>query len=499
MGILSSGKPKSKFAAEQTVTKVKVPVQQAPRPKPKQQLTVPVANGKRAGSVASSSRANGTPRPSPKPRSSVVRLSSASPAPSSADERSSARKRKVGGSSRSPASPKYAEDSDSDEDNWANNLVAQKRQKQSHNINRELRHPHMWAGDDVNPREIRIIHASEIASLDTRCRPALGLDSDNVAIKLRYPGSKYPEQYELVIGKDIIDPIEDIKTTVKFVASNYLSDADAKVFLDPNTGVYRQLDRRANTKDGKGFKMAVKDYNDRLLALQKRGLIAAHLDVSHELEDRLVHFILKQSYDRTVAPKVELLRKYENGTDNVYGELNPPFVTSILVDRLKMTSDQVFVDLGSGVGNVVLQAALEIGCESWGCEMMENACKLADAQEAEFSARCRLWGVKPGKIRLEQGDFRKNKPILEILKRADVILVNNQAFTSGLNASLVTMFLDLKAGCKIVSLKSFVYDNTNAKNDIATQILDVEYLTYPEEWVSWTDKSGTYCISTKKT
>ena len=28
----------------------------------------------------------------------------------------------------------------------------------------------------------------------------------------------------------MIDPIEDIKTIVKFVASNYLPDADAKIF-----------------------------------------------------------------------------------------------------------------------------------------------------------------------------------------------------------------------------------------------------------------------------
>ena len=76
------------------------------------------------------------------------------------------------------------------------------------------------------------------------------------------------------------------------------------------------------------------------------------------------------------------------------------------------------VDLGSGVGNVVLQAALEIGCESWGCEMMPNACTLADLQQAEFKARCRLWGITPGKTRLVQGDFLTEQSIIEVLKRA---------------------------------------------------------------------------------
>ena len=198
MGIFDQ---RSKHKVEQTVTKVQVRVPLHPQPKPKQQqLAVPTPNAKRAGSAASSRHASGTPRASPNPRSSSsVRFESASPVLSSADERSVARKRKAAvASSRSPASPRYAEDSDPDDDeeNWADMLVAQKRQKQVHvNINRTLRHPRMWAGDDAHAKEIPIIHASELASLDRKCTPALGLDPDNVGIKLRYPGSKFPEQF----------------------------------------------------------------------------------------------------------------------------------------------------------------------------------------------------------------------------------------------------------------------------------------------------------------
>lgn len=299
-------------------------------------------------------------------------------------------------------------------------------------------------------------------------------------------------------GKDKIDAVKDITTVVKFVAENYLSDEDAQPFLEPTAGICRQLERSTNVKDGEGFKSAVKDYNKRVFALQKDGTIAEHLDTISSLPSDLVAFILDQVYDRTVAPKVELLKKYENGSDNVYGELLHQFITDILVRETKMTSQQVFVDLGSGVGNVVLQAALEIGCESWGCEMMENACDLADAQLKEFQARCQLWGVAPGKAQLERGDFRTNERILEVLRRADVVLVNNQAFTSQLNDSLVSMFLDLKSGCKIVSLKSFVHEHKSASNDVAMSILDVQDLTYPSDYVSWTHQGGTYCISTRK-
>jgi H3 lysine-79-specific histone-lysine N-methyltransferase len=130
--------------------------------------------------------------------------------------------------------------------------------------------------------------------------------------------------------------------------------------------------------------------------------------------------------------------------------------------------------------------------------MMENACNLAEAQKKEFTARCRMWGIAPGKVHLERGDFRKSERTLAALKRADVVLVNNQAFTSELNDHLVNIFLDLKIGCKIVSLKSFVHDNKIAENDVASSILEVEHLRYHEGYVSWTGAGGTFCISTRK-
>ncbi len=303
--------------------------------------------------------------------------------------------------------------------------------------------------------------------------------------------------YELVWGKEKIDGAVDIMRVVQLVASTYLTDAEAKPFLDQDDGIYRRLEKSKNTKDGKSFKATLAEYNDQLLALQKKGAIAKNIDAMRGVPRELVKFILEQVYDRTVAPKVELLSKYENGSDNVYGELLHGFVSNIF-ERTKLTSDMVFVDLGSGVGNVTLQAAVERGCESWGCEMMENACNLAEEQKKEFAARCRLWGIAPGKVHLERGDFRKSERTLAALKRADVVLVNNQAFTSQLNDNLVNMFLDLKIGCKIVSLKTFVHDNKNSENDVASSILDVEDLTYPPGYVSWTGAAGTFCISTRK-
>lgn len=248
-----------------------------------------------------------------------------------------------------------------------------------------------------------------------------------------------------------------------------------------------------------GFTKALDDYNAVVNSLRESGKISAILDEKHGLSESIVIRIMTQTYDRAVSPRVDLLRKYENGTNEIYGELKSNLVYAILAET-RITSSQVFVDLGSGVGNVVLQAALQVGCESWGCEIMENACTLADAQKAEFEARCRLWGIEPGLARLEHGDFMTNTDIRGALQRADVVLVNNEVFTPELNVSLVNLFLDLKEGCKIVSLKSFVPHNrkiSNYNNNDPSNILEVEKKSYSTKSVSWKDEGGDYYIATK--
>ena len=314
-------------------------------------------------------------------------------------------------------------------------------------------------------------------------------------------------RYDLVYGKDKIDSIREIYDIARIVPEVYLTEDQQKHFTDENTGHIRKIQRAMNLLSRNrqeqdlidGFKNAVDTYNEALEDLIKDGILAKNLDNRHHLPLDMVHIILRQVYDRAVSPEVDLLKAYENGTDNVYGELLDSFISKILKET-KIKSDQVFVDLGSGVGNVVLQAALEIGCESLGCEMMKNAYTLADRQKEEFQARCRLWGVRPGRVRLEKGDFLENNPIKETIKRADVILVNNQAFTTELNEKLKLLFLDVKDGCQIVSLRPFItpghqitewnlYDPINNFRD--------EEDSYYGNSVSWTDAGGKYYRTTK--
>ncbi|KAI9759218.1 MAG: Nucleosomal histone H3-Lys79 methylase [Chaenotheca gracillima] len=352
-------------------------------------------------------------------------------------------------------------------------------------------------------QELKYVHAADIASLEksNKFTPAFEASVHELDLELQYPSTSPRERYQLVQPRDKEDytPVHDILQVVELTAKSHLPADQSGAFLDEEHGILRRLKRAIARKSVDEFRAGVVEFNEAVARLTTEGVIKKHLESLHAVNHTLMEHILTQTYARTVSLKVDTLRKYENGTDNVYGELLPRFISKIFYET-GLKSKHVIVDLGSGVANVVLQAALEVGCESWGCEMMDNACELAELQRQELIARCRLWGIEPGGIHLERGNFLKNTAIGRVLQRADVVLVNNQAFTPELNNGLVNLFLDLKEGCQIVSLKSFVpqgHKITTRNFNSPVNLLTVEEKTYYSDCVSWTNAPGTYCIAKK--
>ena len=426
-------------------------------------------------------------------------------------ERSSSLKR----SSPAVSTPRF----DSDNSDEEAEIDPSKRRKIEANVyvdvNRRIRDTLAFSDEDrgVFP----MIQAADVANLGTDEKPnpnyatfftALTGDEDEApVIELQYPSASQKERYQMVQGKasDDFKPLDEIIQVISKVAENYLLPSQAGRITDDTSGILREL-KRARLRGYRGeagaqseYVAGVDKYNALLDALRKNGSIQKNLDNLQSLKPSLVETILQQIYARTVSPRIHTLRAYENGTDNVYGELLPRFCSAIF-KHTRLDSSHVFVDLGSGVGNVVLQAALQIGCESWGCEMMPNACDLAALQHGEFIARCRLWGLAPGEVHLERGDFLQNETIGKALKRADVVLINNQAFTPALNDTLIMHFLDLKEGCQIVSLKSFVpHGHKMQARNVGSPInvLHVKELEYFSNSVSWTDAPGKWYVQTK--
>ena len=349
-----------------------------------------------------------------------------------------------------------------------------------------------------------IVHAANIASFakPKDYLPAFPNYPESREVLLQYPSASQKERYELVIPKNSDDfkSLEDIREVMETVIAHYLTADAAESLTNDSTGLIRRVKRASQRQAGTEYTEYIQEWNDIINEFREDGIIEKVIDEWKTVDLSLCERILEQTYARTVSLQVNELKKYTNGEDNVYGELLPKLISIILKQDTKIKAHQVFVDLGSGVGNVVLQAALEVGCESWGCEMMPTACKLAELQKIEFESRCHLWGLSQGEIHLERGDFLTNEAIRMVLQRADVVLVNNQAFQPDLNEKLTSLFLDLKEGAKIVSLKSFapVGQKNQSRNVGAIyNILDVTEKIYYDKCVSWTNAPGKYYVSTK--
>jgi H3 lysine-79-specific histone-lysine N-methyltransferase len=374
------------------------------------------------------------------------------------------------------------------------------------------------------PRSPQIVHMEDIANIGTAHEPndayvplfmALAGDEEEApTVELRYPSLQF-EKYQLVVPKtkghgnnhvgsnNDVSPFNEIREVIKQIAKYYMGPTEAKEFVNEDDGLVVQLRRleKQNMYPGRQSQYieVVQKANEMLLTLHTRGILSRYLGEMNSLPLELVEHILDQIYARTVSPKVHLVRKYKAFDDSVYGELRPKFLTRIFKET-KLRSDQVFVDLGHGVGNCVLQAALEIGCESYGCEKQNYPAQLAELQEKEFPERCRMWGIKPGKVRLIHGDFLETPEIDTILKRADVVLINNQAFNPPLMDALKYKFLDLKNGCQIVCLKPFrdTHFKTREDNisDPQNKIDVTEYHRYGGD-VDWADAHGKWYIHRK--
>lgn len=137
--------------------------------------------------------------------------------------------------------------------------------------------------------------------------------------------------------------------------------------------------------------------------------------------------LIEETYQRCVGPQVHSLRNYEAFSSETYGELMPSLVSDIIC-HTGLREGSLFLDLGCGVGNVVLQASLQTGCRSFGIEIMPTPAGMARDQLEQLKIRTRMWGVRMGKVEIEEGDMLKSERVAKLMSEADVVLINNKVF-----------------------------------------------------------------------
>ena len=125
-----------------------------------------------------------------------------------------------------------------------------------------------------------------------------------------------------------------------------------------------------------------------------------------------------------------------------------------MLKLIELNEDQTFIDLGSGVGNVVLHVAALANCKHvYGIEHEETPSMYARAMGDEFRSWMRWYGKRYSDFELERGDFLTHPTIDERIREADVIFVNNYVFGSTVNHELKVKFMNMKgdfSNCQIL-------------------------------------------------
>ena len=164
--------------------------------------------------------------------------------------------------------------------------------------------------------------------------------------------------------------------------------------------------------------------------------------------------ILTKCYNKSVIDPNEL-NHYEAFTPEVYGETSFELICQILDKLHPISGENKFVDLGSGVGQVVLQVAALTNCSvSLGIEKANIPARYARDMEKWFKFWMAFYGKLYNPFKLVHGDFLDLRHRPEILE-STIVFVNNFAFGPEVDQHLKDVFADLNDGARIFSSKSF--------------------------------------------
>ncbi|XP_076352916.1 histone-lysine N-methyltransferase, H3 lysine-79 specific-like isoform X2 [Tachypleus tridentatus] len=309
-------------------------------------------------------------------------------------------------------------------------------------------------------------------------------------LRLHSPAGAEPVIYDWPLSvSDRYDEAAEIIDTIRWVCEDF---PELKLVMENRVLV------DYDTKSFESMKRMCDKYNsaiDSVLELWKGTSRLSRMKT--QPSTGLLRHILHRAYNKSVKDP-EILNQYEPFSPEVYGETSYEFVAQ-MIKEMKMSEDDVFLDLGSGVGQVTLQIAASTPCKlSLGIEKAESPNLYAEEMIKNFKAWMKWYGKTCGDFKLIKGDFLTQEH-KETIISSTIVFVNNFAFGPAVDHMLKERFAEMKDGACIVSSKPFCSLNFRTTNrnlsDIGT-IMDVKEITPQQGSVSWTGKPVSYFVHT---
>ncbi|KAK6180163.1 hypothetical protein SNE40_012359 [Patella caerulea] len=310
-------------------------------------------------------------------------------------------------------------------------------------------------------------------------------------LKLHSPAGAEPAVYNWPIadteGRDGACEIVD---TIRWVCEDF---PELKLAMEKTVGI-----NEYDTKSRESMVDLCDRYNraiDGILQLWK-GSTRPNQPNAKPSRDHLKH-IIQQCYNKAVKDP-DKLNQYEPFSPEVYGETSFELVEQ-MINYINFSGTDYFIDLGSGVGQVVIQVAASTNCKyCYGMEKADYPADYAKVMDREFRKWMKWYGKKHGDYKIEKGDFLCDE-MKEKVNNATVIFVNNFAFGPQVDHQLKLRFSNMKEGAKIVSSKAYCPLNfriTDRNLSDIGSIMHVVELSPLCGAVSWTGKPFTYFVHT---
>ncbi|BFF89675.1 histone-lysine N-methyltransferase H3 lysine-79 specific [Drosophila madeirensis] len=289
-------------------------------------------------------------------------------------------------------------------------------------------------------------------------------------------------------GQDKHDNGIDIIDTIKFVCDDLPSIQSAFEEINLNqidTACYKTM---TNLVDR--FNKAV----DSIVALEKGTSLPAER-LNKFAHPSLLRHILQLVYNAAVLDP-DKLNQYEPFSPEVYGETSYELVQQML-KHVTVGREDTFIDLGSGVGQVVLQMAGSFPLKTCiGIEKADTPARYAERMDLFFRQHMGWFGKRYCEYKLIKGDFLVDEH-RENITSSTLVFVNNFAFGPTVDHQLKERFADLRDGARVVSSKSFCPLNFRITDrnlsDIGT-IMHVSEIPPLKGSVSWTCKPVSYYL-----